>query len=377
MDNQTSRTISWLRFVLVVMVLWFHVHPDANPNYLSMEHWTEGTAAQAVYTLLVTASFVICNLSVPLFFFISGYLFFTESSRWTWGGVWRDKMKRRVGTLLIPYLAYNLLSAANGYVMSALDPAFRVSWDNPEAVPFWGEFWNSTTACIGLKNLWGFSMQLYYPADIPLWFVRDLMLMVIASPAIYLLVKRCAAWWLTVVGILFICGAGATFPGFSTNALLFFSLGACFRIKAIPLLAFVRRCRVPGWLAGGILLLLSTGCYTKPYAQQLHHLFYIVGLFLLIGLGADAIDKGWGKVHPWLVRSSFFVFAAHMVPVGYGSLLTFSGQLAGWLFPLETIWGAVAAYLTAVCLIAAVGVGLSIVLQRYTPRLWKVLSGGR
>ena len=117
-----------------------------------MGHLADGTAAQAAYTAGVSALFVICNVSVPLFFFISGFLFFTEAGAWTWG-TWRSKLKRRVYTLLVPYLAYNAISAANGYLMQALDPTFTVAWDNPGAWPFIGEFWNSTTACAGMTNI--------------------------------------------------------------------------------------------------------------------------------------------------------------------------------------------------------------------------------
>lgn len=240
MNELQSQTISWLRFALVMMVLLVHVHPDANPNFVGMGHLNDGSPAQAVYTAGVSALFVICNVSVPLFFFISGFLFFTEAGAWTWG-TWRSKLKRRVYTLLVPYLAYNLVSAANGYLMQAIDPTFTVAWDNPSAWPFIGELWNSTTACAGMTNILGFSMQLYYPADVPLWFVRDLMVMVLLSPAIYYLLMHGARLYLPLVAVLYVCGAGATLPGLSTNALLFFSLGAFFRLRGVDVVQFARK----------------------------------------------------------------------------------------------------------------------------------------
>lgn len=377
MNNLTSNTISWLRFVLVMMVLLVHVHPDANPNYLGMDNLSGGTAAQIVYTIGVSALFVICNLSVPLFFFISGYLFFTNACEWDWRNVWIAKMRRRVHTLLIPYLVYNLLSAINGYVMQVLNPLFTVSWDNPSALPFWGEFWYSTTACVGMTNILGFSIQLYYPADIPLWFVRDLLLMVAVSPAIYWLVYRYAFLWLGLIALLFVCGAGATFPGFSTQSLLFFSFGACFRIRGIELLPFVHRWKIFGLWAGGVLLVLSTVCYACPFAQQLHHLFYIVGIFIFVFMGAFLLEKGWGKVHPLLMRSSFLIFAVHMVPVENGSLLSLSGVVSHWLLPMDNVVVAPIGYVLAASFIAVTGVLLYRLLEKYAPWLLNVLSGGR
>lgn len=379
MDKLTSKTISWLRFVLVMMVLLVHVHPDANPNFLGtdLDCLADGTPGQVAYTVGVLAMLVVCNLSVPLFFFISGYLFYTSPREWNWRGVWWGKMKRRVYTLLVPYLAYNLLSATNGYVMSAVDSSFVVAWDNPSALPFFGEFWNSTTACVGMTNILGFSMQLYYPADVPLWFVRDLMLMVAVSPALYWLVRRYALLWLGIIGLLFVCGVGATFPGFSTYALLFFSLGACFRIKEIDLLGFVQRWRLVWLGAGAVFLLLSVVWYARPYAQQFQYLFFVVGIFGLMSVGALLVRKGYCRVYPLLVRSSFFIFAAHMVPVGYGSLLSLGGKVTHWLLPMDSVVVAPVGYGFAACFVAAVCVLLYKVLERYAPWTLKVLSGGR
>lgn len=376
MNELQSQTIAWLRFVLVMMVLLVHVHPDASPNYLGMGHLAEGTMAQAAYTTGVSALFVVCNLSVPLFFFISGFLFFTEAGQWTWG-TWRGKMKRRVYTLLLPYLIYNLISAANGYLMQAVDPAFTVAWDNPSALPFIGEFWNSTTACVGMTNIFGLDMQLYYPADVPLWFVRDLMVMVLLSPAIYYVLLRGASLYLPLVAVLYVCGVGATFPGPSTNALLFFSLGAFFRLRGIDVVQFVRRRRGLLLSASLVLLAFSTACYEEKYAQQLHQAFYIAGIFVLILFASALIERKWVCVHPLLVKSSFFVFAVHMVPVGYGSLLSLGGSVRHLLFPTASIAGAVAGYAFAMCFIAGAGVLLYLLLEKLAPRVLKVLSGGR
>lgn len=376
MNELQSKTIAWLRFALVMMVLLVHVHPDANPNFLGMGHLAEGNPAQAAYTIGVSALFVVCNVSVPLFFFISGFLFFTEAGAWTWG-TWRGKLKRRVCTLLVPYVAYNLLSAANGYLMQAIDPAFTVAWDNPSAWPFIGEFWNSTTACAGMTNVFGFSMQLYYPADVPLWFVRDLVVMVLLSPVLYYLLMHAACVYLPLVAVLYVCGAGATFPGISTNALLFFSLGAFFRLRGMDVVQFARKSRWLWLSAALVLLAFSTACYEERYAQQLHQAFYIAGIFVLILLASALIERGRVRVRPLLVKSSFFVFAVHMVPVAHGSLLSLGGCVTRLLFPLESIGGAVAGYAFAACFVAGAGILLYVGLGKCAPRLLSILSGGR
>ena len=95
MTQLQSQTINLLRLVLMVMVLVIHAHPDQNINYLSMDNLSSGTFAQGIYTTIISALFVICNISVPLFFVISGYLFFVGIEEWSWSRYW-EKMKRRL-----------------------------------------------------------------------------------------------------------------------------------------------------------------------------------------------------------------------------------------------------------------------------------------
>lgn len=174
-----------------------------------------------------------------------------------------------------------------------------------------------------------------------------------------------------------VCGVGATFPGPSTNALLFFSLGAFFRLRGIDVVQFVRRRRGLLLSASLVLLAFSTACYEEKYAQQLHQAFYIAGIFVLILFASALIGRKWVCVHPLLVKSSFFVFAVHMVPVGYGSLLSLGGSVRHLLFPTASIAGAVAGYAFAMCFIAGAGVLLYLLLEKLAPRVLKVLSGGR
>ena len=97
----------------------------------------------------------------------------------------------------------------------------------------------------------------------------------------------------------------------------------------------------------------------------------------MILLASALIERGRVRVRPLLVKSSFFVFAVHMVPVAHGSLLTLGGCVARLLFPLESIGGAVAGYAFAACFVARTGILLYVGLGKCAPRLLSILSGGR
>lgn len=183
--------------------------------------------------------------------------------------------------------------------------------------------------------------------------------------------------FLPLVAVLYVCVAGATFPGISTNALLFFSLGAFFRLRGMDVVRFARKSRWLWLSASLVLLVFSTACYEERYAQQLHQAFYIAGIFVLILLASALIERGRVRVRPLLVKNSFFVFAVHMVPVAHGSLLSLGGCVARLLFPLESIGGAVAGYAFAACFVAGAGILLYVGLGKCAPRLLSILSGGR
>ena len=66
-------------------------------------------------------------------------------------------------TLLIPYLIFNMLCIA-APLAGADNPA-----RNPDALPVFGWFWDSVTYNAGAENWLGFSLQLFYPENVPLW----------------------------------------------------------------------------------------------------------------------------------------------------------------------------------------------------------------
>ena len=104
-SSLTSSTISALRFPLTVGVVFIHF------NVLSDNLAMRGTGnAEHFPTWLVCMfnlfSEVLPRIAVPLFFIISGYLFFRSGFMIR---TYTDKLRRRVRTLLVPYILWNLL----------------------------------------------------------------------------------------------------------------------------------------------------------------------------------------------------------------------------------------------------------------------------
>ena len=83
-----------MRPLLAFMVVGLHVRP----LYLDgTELFTDSIYDASVITVFK----VLFSLAVPAFFMISGYLFFRNLEDWKYP-VWKDKLKKRVYSLLIP-----------------------------------------------------------------------------------------------------------------------------------------------------------------------------------------------------------------------------------------------------------------------------------
>ena len=78
MKPLTSTTIDRLRIALVILVLFVHVHPDHNPHWLTMDNLSGQPFGWVIFSIAGTFINKFAFIAVPLFFAISGYLFFQK-----------------------------------------------------------------------------------------------------------------------------------------------------------------------------------------------------------------------------------------------------------------------------------------------------------
>ena len=210
-DKQLSKTISLLRLPLALLIVFGHADILKFPIY---SHGEIAFFDQSIICYPVSFfSLVLFGSAVPLFFGISGYLFFNKQDFNV--DIYRDKLKKRVKTLLIPYVSWNIL-----YIL------FNVA-----LLKFKGESFDVITQ---IGSIWCMPNSLF-PADPALWFVRDLMLCMVLTPILYIIVKR------KYVFVLFFITSFSLWltnsfsdkliPGISISSILFFSLGAYLAIN--------------------------------------------------------------------------------------------------------------------------------------------------
>ncbi len=154
-----SSKITILNSVLIMMVLYIHSY------YLEGEKYRAALALQHFLGAF-------CGTANHLFFFLSGLLFFNGITQI------KDciaKIKKRVLNLLIPYLIWNVIFVL-WYVVLYYTPGIN-QFVNSDILSQFNTVWQ------GIHFLW------IAPASFPLWFLRDLLVLVELSPIIYLYVR--------------------------------------------------------------------------------------------------------------------------------------------------------------------------------------------
>ena len=213
-ERHQSEVINAMRFPLIAMIVLFHLYPPEQ----SIE--TPYTSYNAVATFF--SAHGVARLAVPAFFLISGYFFFYHLKEWN-KTVYAEKLRKRVSTLLIPYLLWNGIP-----ILGIILVRLLIGMNSGDSLNSIKEFGDS----VGwLRAFWDSGITKGHPFDVPLWYVRDLMVCCVCSPVIFFLVRRLRLIFIIVLGILFLTNTWIEITGFGSRSWFFFSLGAYLSIN--------------------------------------------------------------------------------------------------------------------------------------------------
>lgn len=155
----------------------------------------------------------ITRIAVPIFFCISGYLFYLNC-RGTFGE-FILKYKKRAKSLALPYLLWSLWGLVFYFALQNF----------PQSKNFF-----TKELIINYSFLKFLDTLFINPIPYQLWFIRDLIVIVLLSPLIYWIIKYLRIIPLVILSILWLDLFDFTFIIFSNEAILFFCLGAYFSI---------------------------------------------------------------------------------------------------------------------------------------------------
>lgn len=346
-DENLSRRISVAGFVCACLVVSLHTHVECEPR----------TVACWLHQFMVAS---LGAVAVPTFFAISGFLLAgkMETSRW-----WPREVRKRVASLLVPYLFWNLfylfLGMTLGSVLAGIGQTFGdAKWSDLTI--------GKMVSALGLNPFRG--MQLPF-----LWFVRSLFVFVLFAP-VFASVKR--RWFgLTVIGLLlmFYLLLPQLLPPATdycrvhflkyawTKGALFFAVGVYLRFNG-HLFSAWRKVPAIIWLALGLGCFVFLGGRVGSFCSMVCMMLFLWRSLMFFRGGGN-----FGQ----LTSCSFPVFLLHS--------MVLTGLIGVWriLGIKEFMAKSIVAYFFQISLTIAVCVVLTIVMRRFIPKFAKIVFGGR
>lgn len=376
--SQQSRILNNLRFPLAIMVVI--IHCKINQNEWVFPQWSGFSGEEFSAAIQILFSTILSGIAVPTFYLVSGYFFFYRTDRFS-PIIYKEKLKKRVHTLLIPYVAWNFLYIL--YVVLKKIAAYFVKGkplsnitDYFEANGWIRMFWDCNIWSLDKINILGQLTPFTGPILIPMWFIRDLMVVVLITPIIYYVLRKFKLLAVVVLALCYITGIWPYIHGFSVTAVFFFSLGAYFSINKqnmVDELRRFRKCVFVLYVPMVVIMMYLNGNHTMV-GGYIYPLYIILGVVTIINIATLLEGKGKLSTNSKLPDTTFFIYAFHGL-IG----LEIASMILGIPFPTESndwmnvsIHYILKPFLTvAICLISYH------IMKKYMPNILNVLTGNR
>jgi len=280
-----------VRFPLICMVLFIHSLPFKTNEI----HLFDYSPINIFHFISELISHNFSEFSVCLFFLFSGFLFFYNVGFFN-SDVCLSKWKKRFYSLLLPYLFWNTLAALAIFVVNTIYSYIGVT----ASEPFRGFTLNSVINWYTI------------PADFPLWYVRDLLLMTVLAPLVYLLLKKFHYVGLLILLAIYCSPWNPAIP--NMKAIFYFSFGSYLSIWKVDILGICRKFKVPSHFLAVATLLLATFNNASAYHEWYLRLFYPFGMISFLNI-FDSLSANV-KIADRLAKLSssvFFIYAAHEI----------------------------------------------------------------
>lgn len=355
-----SKTISFLRFPLIVLVVLIHTQINSINGISSNDTITNPFSG--AFPIYESNSFlfsqIIARIAVPLFFFISGFLFFYKTPDFSLS-TYAAKLKKRIFRLLIPYLIWNIL-----FILSRNLPAIISHGSSPQII---GEGYSITD---WISAFWCYNST-ESPVSYQLWFIRDLMVVVLFTPLIYWLIKNVGYLLPSILGIFWITQTSLNIVGFSTEAFFFFSVGSYFSINKRNFTELVKSHTT---LLGIIYLLFVIITFlTKDFSWSIYlkRISILIGTPFAIAISASLIEQRKWRVNRFLDESSFFIYAYHIIvlPIVFRFLTA--------IIPCTSDIRATILYFLWATTVIGVGLIIYYCMERCLPKTTALITGGK
>lgn len=304
----------------------------------------------------------VTRIAVPLLFCISGYLFFLKMDGTN--TAFLEKFRKRLKSVFIPYLAWSMCGLLLYAVLQAL-PQYKPFFKNQLII-------NYTTM--------DFLRALFInPIPYQLWFLQDLLLLIIASPVIYIVIRNTGL--LTIIGLLIVWAILYPFKIWliRSESVFFFCSGAYLAIFKSNLLVIPRRQHfyrvfILLWsvILSATIVLISLKPNTDILLLMLYKLNILTGM-VAVWISYDQLLKTKDCPPRYILTLSSFSFFLYAIHEPFLSIVKKS------LFHITgvTAHSALLNFFLAPLLTLVFGIVSGYSLKKVTPGIYYFLTGGR
>jgi len=340
---EISRRFDVLRTLLVFFIVGVHAEKGLQAYYTEIPDVLRAFLAMFPHNVF--------RLCVPVFFSISGYLFYLTYT--PTAQAYGRMVVKKTRTILLPYLLFNAITI--GLILLF------------NKVPYMGDI-NGLRQDGILKYLLGVYR---FPAVYPLWFLRDLYVYFLLAPVFYVVSEEIPLLGLVVFWAIWMFVPQSGLPVELSGMFLFYM--GCLLSRTRADLDAARRFTLPVVALYGVLLVWTSYLEYSGF-PPIYHLFYrhsmifgTLSMWLLTGYAW----LGRSKLLLGLSGCSFFVYLTHEPVLSYliyGTRFLFhpSGTVAGIAYMLLLM---VATF--ALC------TGLARLLERFAPGAYSLATGSR
>lgn len=204
MNKYLSDKLKAISFLLIVMVVFLHSY-NLEVRFNTGTEFIKKGYNSFIQDLLSQG---LARIAVPLFFIISGYLFFINIKNGSFSE-FLSKYRKRSNTLVFPYLLWSIYGLLFFLILQSI-PFVKPLFVSELIVEY------STTQLL--------SRIFIKPIPYQLWFIRDLIILVFLSPILYWLIKYLKLYIIFIFLVCWICTFN--FIILTSDSLFFFTLGA-------------------------------------------------------------------------------------------------------------------------------------------------------
>ena len=319
------------------------------------------------------------TFAVPIFFVISGYLLGIKSANGQKDGWYAQALRKRVRTLLVPYLAWCTIYVLTvvPFTMFGNHMAGRSLVHNTHLHEPLLSVWN-------IVGIYGADMA-GFPVNGVLWYVRNLLILVALAPVLIKVISRRST------GVAFFIIAGAALflhdwmprsiwqffeTGFSLRGLLFFSTGLLLAMHPVKPDSFrPLRLLLPILWIGASLIFTAMRLHPDESSVTVQRL--LAKSINLLGVGSiwvlyDLIHVTKRLANRSFVHDAFFLYAAHL-----GIILTVMCARLQDILSSRLHIPAIGIFFLRIAVPVVISLTAAELLKRYWPKFYAILTGGR